>query len=106
MGHNQHDLEANFILPLFEDTTLLSQAYNQSDKELQEMLDMVAPSNSMEVTNKPEKPWFNKYMRDQWKVVRNRGKPGSAVGLNINGRHIRLKETSITDCGFITKNNY
>ena len=40
----KENLEANFTLPLYEETTSLSQAYNQFDKELQEMLDRVAPS--------------------------------------------------------------
>ena len=65
-------LEANFTLPLFEETTLLSQVCNLFDKELQEMLDRVASSKTIKVTNKPRKPWFNKCIRDQRIVVRNR----------------------------------
>ena len=40
----KQNLEANFTLPLFEETTSNSQAYNQFDKELQEMLDREPPS--------------------------------------------------------------
>ena len=40
----KENLEANVTLPLFEETTSLIQACNQFDKELQEMLDRVAPS--------------------------------------------------------------
>ena len=65
-------LEAYFTLPLFEETTSLSKAYNQFDKELQEMLERGAPSQTIKVTNKPRKPWFIRYIRDQRKVVRNR----------------------------------
>ena len=68
----KENLEANFTLPLFEETTSLSQAYNQLDRELQEILYRVAPSKTIKVTNKPRKPWFNEYIRDQRKVVRNR----------------------------------
>ena len=47
----KENLEANFMLPLFEETTSLSQAYNQFDKELQEMLDRVVPSKTIRVTS-------------------------------------------------------
>ena len=68
----KENLEANFTLPLFEETISLNQAYDQFDKELQEMLVRVASSETIKVTNKPRKPWFNKYIKDQRKVVRNR----------------------------------
>ena len=42
----KESLEANFTLSLFEETTSLSQAYNQFDKELQETLDRVTPSKT------------------------------------------------------------
>ena len=56
----KENLEANFSLLSFEETASLSQAYNQFDKELQEMLDRVAPSKTIKVTNKCRKAWFNK----------------------------------------------
>ena len=49
----KENLEANFILPLFEETTLFSQVYNQFDKEFQEILDRVVPSETIKVRNKP-----------------------------------------------------
>ena len=52
----KENLEANFTLFLFEEAILLSEAYNQFDKELQEMLDRVVPSKTIKVTNKPRKP--------------------------------------------------
>ena len=48
----KENLEANFTLLSFEETTSLSKAYNQFVKELQEMLDRVAPSKTIKVTNK------------------------------------------------------
>ena len=35
------------------------------------MVDRIAPSKTVKVTNKPRKPRFNKYTRDQRKVVQN-----------------------------------
>ena len=58
----KENLEAKFTLPLLEATALLSQANN---KEQQEMLDRVAPSKTIKVTNIPAKPWFNKYTRPE-----------------------------------------
>ena len=76
----KENFEANFTLPPFEQTTLLSQAYNQFDKELQVMLDRVAPSKTINITNKPRKLWFNKYIRDQRNVVRNRERTWKCCG--------------------------
>ena len=56
------------------------------------MLDRGAPSKTIKVTNKCRKQW--------WETGKE---PGSTGFLNINERHKRLKETSITDCWFITK---
>ena len=60
----KENFEANFTPILFEETTSLSQTYNEFDKELQEMLYRVAPSKTFKVTNKPRKPWLNIYVRD------------------------------------------
>ena len=87
----KENLEVNFTVHLFEETTLLSQAYNQFDKELQEMMDREAPSKTYKVTNKTRKLWFNKCIRDQRKVVRTRERTLKCCGSDHQWKAYKTK---------------
>ena len=44
----------------------------QFNDELQKMLDKVAPEAMVKFAKKPIKSWFNKYIRDQRKIVKKK----------------------------------
>ena len=66
------NLMTNFTPPILEMDVILSQAYDQSYTELQKMLDTVASKKTIKQINKPKNSWFNKYVRQQRKVVKTR----------------------------------
>ena len=66
------NLMANLTQPILEKDVTLSQTYDQFNTELQKMLDAVAPKKSIKQIDKPKNPWFNKYIRQQRKVAKNR----------------------------------
>ena len=58
--------------PVLETDVILSQEYDQFNTKLQKMLDTVAPKKTIKQTDKPQRPKFNKYIRQQRRVVKNR----------------------------------
>ena len=61
----------NFEPPIIDEKMGLSQAYNQLKVRLQKVLDKTAPEKTNKVCNKPKQPYFNKYVCEQRKIVRN-----------------------------------
>ena len=62
----------NFKPPIIDEKMGLNQAYNQLEVRLQKMLDKTAPEKTINVYDKPKQPYFNKYVHEQRKIVKNR----------------------------------
>ena len=61
----KENMEFNIIEPTIEDHLGLIHAYDQFTKELHDMLDNMAPLKEIQTRDKPHKPYYNKYIRDQ-----------------------------------------
>ena len=58
------------------------------------MLDNVVPEQTVKFPNKHIKPWFNKCIRDQRKIVKTETVFGESADININGRLTQKRETN------------
>ena len=54
------------------ETTDLNQAINQFRSELQRTLNQIAPGKLMKTRNRNKKPWFDKELYDQRRIMKNR----------------------------------
>ena len=65
--HNNKNVTKEALVLNLEPPTMgenigLGQTYNQLKTKLQEMLDKMAPENTVEVYDKLKQPYFNKYI--------------------------------------------
>ena len=54
------------------ETTDLDQAINQFRSEIQRTLDQITPEKIMKMRNRNKKPWFDKELYDQRRIMKNR----------------------------------
>ena len=64
-------LAQNFTHPDFNEDTTIDEATSQFNTELPKALDATTPIKSIKFTNRPKHPWFNKFIREQKRVVKN-----------------------------------
>ena len=98
-------LTQNFEPPTIDENTGLSQAYNQLKTKLQEMLDKTAPERTFKVFDKPKQPYFNKYVWDQRKTVKNKERVQKNSGRITTGWLIKKRETGTTNYSNYKKSN-
>ena len=60
----------NFNAPTIDNNGSFNQACHKFNTELLIALNRIAPLKTIKYSNKPRQPWFNKYIRDQKKIVR------------------------------------
>ena len=61
----KENMQFNFKEPIIEDHLGLSHTYDQFTTELQKMLDNMVPLKEIEIRDKPYKPYYTKYIRNQ-----------------------------------------
>ena len=66
-GFNRHFNNQSVL-----ETTYLYQAINQFQNELQRTLDQIAPERLLKMRNRNKKPWFDKELYDQRRIMKNR----------------------------------
>ena len=54
------------------ETTDLDQTINQFRSEMQRTLNQIAPEKIMKMRNRNKKPWFDKELYDQRRIMKNR----------------------------------
>ena len=69
------------------------------------MLDKTAPEKTIKVYDKPKQPYFNKYVCEQRKIVRNRERAWQSSRKITNGWSIKKKETGTTNYSNSKKSN-
>ena len=65
-------LLTNFTAPILDPNDSLDQACNKLNTELHNALEKTAQLKTIKCSDKPRQLWFNKYVRDQQKIVRSR----------------------------------
>ena len=78
-------LAQNFTSPEFNEDTTIDEATSQFNMELIKALDTIAPIKSIKFTNRPKHLWFNKFIREQRRVVKIMKKDGKST--NNKGRY-------------------
>ena len=76
----KENMQSNFKEPTIEDHLGLGHAYDHFSIELQNMLDKTALLKEIKTRDKLHKPYYNKYIRNQKKLL----KPGRGHGLNTD----------------------
>ena len=56
-------LLTNFTAPILDHNDFLDQACSKLNKELHNALEKTTPLKTIEYSDKPRQPWFNKYVR-------------------------------------------
>ena len=67
-----NEFDKHFSNQSILETTQLDQAINQFRSEIQRTLDQIAPEKIMEMRNRNKKPWFDKELYDQRRIMKNR----------------------------------
>ena len=61
----------NLTPPEINGDTNIDEATSLFNTELLKALEAIAPIKSITFTNRPKHPWFNKFIREQMRVVKN-----------------------------------
>ena len=65
----------NFNAPTIDHKNSLDHGCHPLNAELLNALHRITPLKPIKYSNKPRQPWFNKYIRDQMKIVSSGQKP-------------------------------
>ena len=68
----KENMQSNFKEPMIEVCLGLSHIYDQFTTALQNMVDNTAPLKEIKSIDKQHKPYYNKYIRNQQKIVKSR----------------------------------
>ena len=97
-------LMKNFQQSELNQNTNISEAYDQLNLKLQEMLDRCAPEK-IKRTEKPPLLWFNHTLCKQQKIVKNRERTSKKYKQQHPRRHILWKEIDTFDYSITSENN-
>ena len=64
-------LEKFYTTPVIDGNASLKQACDQSNEELYKMLNSATPQK-LQYVDRPKKPWYNRYIHEQRRIVKNR----------------------------------
>ena len=80
------------------DTETLKKAVYQLDNQLKNALKDVAPLITKEKPKHNKKPWYDKQLNDQWKIIKNKETKWLKYKHKTSGTHTRGRETDTLQC--------
>ena len=80
-------LVQNFTPPEFNKDTTIDKASSQFNVKFLKSLNAIAPSKDIKFTNRPKHSWFNKFIREQRRVVKIVKSHRESTENIINGKH-------------------
>ena len=73
-------------------------ATDQLKTEILRTMDKIAPKQTKKITSRIRKPWSDDDLKQQRQIVKTGKENGSNIENNHTGRHIKEKETDLSQC--------
>ena len=96
----------NYITPNYNPNRTLDEACHLFEEEMLKALNQTAPLKSIKCSDRQKHPWYNKFIKEQKRVVKTEKKHEENTNNIISCRHTKKKGTYTIGYTLIIKNKH